>query len=454
MAIINHIRRSLMIIFALFYLYNYFIKNSQLEITLAIIIMVIIMLCILQLPRMNLVICSALFIIGILLLSYNNVPFKMWLLAVNKNAGLATMLITIHLLGLPFLNDNYQNELKHFAQKYMTNVFRFSILVNITSHIIGACVNLGSLPITYRLFADNAKLYKSEKIFISSLMHGYIGAGFWAPAWASMAVVDLELSINWLSIVPIGVVISLVFTVCSLLWNYIDFKRHADIYADITTDQAVEIKWSDLRALIVLTLSIIISIIIIDHALHWEIFITVALVAIVFPIISSLLLGRINKYKNDMLDYYNINLLRVKNEVLLFIAAGFFGKSLELSGVIKQLPGILPAWFSEYALISIFFIMALMMLVSIVGIHPIVSSTAIVTTLNINIVGLTPSAYAITIIIGFALATMISPFSGASLIISGLSGVHPWKLALKNNGIFTVAILIFMTIFIKILLGV
>lgn len=454
MGIIKHLQRSLMIIFTSLYLYSYFSNNSSLDIILAMVILTIVIISVLQLPKVNLIISSSLFIIGCILLTYNHVPGIKWAAALNNNAGIAAMLITIHLLGLPFLNDNYQRELKHFVQKYTKNVFGFSILVSVTSYIIGACVNLGSVPITYKLYADNAKLLNAEDLFISSLMHGYIAAGFWAPAWASMSVVELELGISWVSVLPVGIFYGLVFMACSFGWNYFTIRNKPGAYTDTSQNQTTEIDWSQIRALLIITVSIISTIVIINQTLNWEIFVTVCIVAIIFPFTSSFFLGNIKKYKEDMLDYYNNTLLRVKNEVLLFIAAGFFGKSIELSGFIKELPQYLPQWLAEYSWVSIFSILAIMMLVSLAGVHPIVSSTVLLTTLTASAVGLTPYTYAITIITGFALATMSSPFSGISLITSGLSGANPWKFALKDNGAFSVAVLIFMTVFIKLTMGV
>jgi hypothetical protein len=73
-------------------------------------------------------------------------------------------------------------------------------------------ISIASVPLVYELLKGNAELYKAKRPFLSSLLQGYMTSGFWSPAWASVTVVTHQLNLPWLSIVPLG----LVFTVLTI----------------------------------------------------------------------------------------------------------------------------------------------------------------------------------------------------------------------------------------------
>ncbi|MBZ4653466.1 MAG: hypothetical protein JG781_805 [Peptococcaceae bacterium] len=70
--------------------------------------------------------------------------------------------------------------------------------------------------------------------------------------------------------------------------------------------------------------------------------------------------------------------MKVNNEMVLFTAAGFLGKSLEFAGVSKIIPQLIPSWLSQYHFLSILFLMLIIVLVSLTGIHPVVTGSTLV----------------------------------------------------------------------------
>lgn len=218
MAIIyNHLRRLLILCFAFFYILNYFVKSPELGIIVSVLIILVVSQNFLALPKTNLRVCATLILLGSLILIWKGASLQLWLAAAAKNAGLVTLFISVPLMGLPFFYENYQEELKHVAQRYMTNVWSFCLLTAVTVHMLGVIISVGAVALVYELFKENARLYKADKLFYAALLQGYMTTGYWSPAWASMAVVTQDLKLPWLSFVPVGIVLTIISLVLSLI---------------------------------------------------------------------------------------------------------------------------------------------------------------------------------------------------------------------------------------------
>ncbi len=154
-----------------------------------------------------------------------------------------------------------------------------------------------------------------------------------------------------------------------------------------------------------------------------------------------------------MRGYYDKSVLKVQNQVALFVAAGFLSKALEYSGVGAMIPKLLPTWMYQYPILLVCSIMLLMIVPSLVGVHPVATGTALVTTIVPASIGLTDLAFAFTILVGWSFTILISPFSAASLIVGGLLNRSPWEVSIGLNGIFGLFNVLFFSILIGLLNG-
>lgn len=448
-----HFRRILTISFAILYLTNYFLHSPSLSALTSILLILVVALAFPELPKTNFKVSAGLVLLGCAILIIKGVPLQGWLQAASKNAGLATLFLTVPLMGLPLSYENYQEELKHVAQKHMTHVWTFLLLTAVVAHILGVIISLGAVALVYELFRENARLYKAERLFIAALLQGYMTSGFWSPGWASIALITHNLRLPWLSLVPVGVALTVAALAISLFWLYLQIKQRPDRYPPLNPDNAVAVNWSYIYTILVLAAALIFAIILFNLFTAWETLVIIPVVAAVFPLAAGLAQRKMPQYKKGMLNYYDKTLIKVKSEVVLFAAAGFLGKALELSGVSRVIPELLPAWFSQSAFLTILGLMLIMIVISLSGIHPVVTGSALVGALNPASLGLSPFIFALTIIGGWAISIMVSPFSAANLIVSGLSGKASWEIGLRINGPFGLLILLTLALGIRLLMA-
>lgn len=440
-----HFRRLVIVSFVLFYLINYFFNSPAAATIYRILLVIVVLQGITQLPRTNLLVTTGLFVVGGIMLIINGANVQDWLIALSNNAGLVALFITAPLLGLPFFYNNYENELKNLMQLNINSIFTFGLLVFVITHILGMVISVGAVPLIYEVFIGSAQVLKVEKTFVKSLLRGYVSTGFWSPIWASMAAVTASLRLSWLSIIPYGILFAVVCLVISLVFQH--YETLHDPAQKLKKDEknGISVKSSSIITMLVLFASLIVLIILFDLFTSWQLLIIIPVVSVIFPLLSAIVMRRLHSYKQGVVHYYEVSLLKTKNEVILFTAAGFLGKALEMSKVGDYIPQLIPEWLSQYPFITIISICTLMVFFSLIGIHPVVTGSALLGAINPAALNLPTMVFGLVILLGWDACILMSPFSATNLIVSGLTGEPCWKVSLKNNGIFGIVMIITMS---------
>lgn len=446
-----HFKRNMIIFFAVLHLTNYFIKSSFLFYVCCGLLTYIFVSAVRVLPKVTRRVSLALMLTGICLMFWKGMTLNAWLLCIDKNGNLATLFILVPIMFLPFNYGDYQKELKHVAKTHMQNLLPFCVLTFSVAHIFGVVISVGAVNLVYELFRNNAKLYNAEKTFMASLLRGYCSSGFWSPAWASILVVTTQMNIAWTQIIPWGIGFFLISLVLDTIAVWFKIRQNPEKYPRLKTDEHVEVDWKQIYILVGLATALICIIAVISKITPWDLIVIIPVVAIVFPIAVALLQNKMPNYKLGIKEYYDKSVLKVRSQVALFTAAGFLSKALEYSGVGAMIPKLLPIWMSQYPVFLIGSIMLLMIVPSLVGLHPVAIGTALVATIVPTSIGLTDMGFALTIIVGWALAILISPFSATSLIAGGLINCSPWDISLGFNGKFGFFNVLFFSILISLI---
>jgi len=429
-----YLKRILILTFAGLHLANYFIESTVLFYICCSLQVYIFVSAIMELPKLNSRVSLGLMGIGVALMLWKKMPLEAWFLAVDKNGGIATLFIAVQMMFLPFFYDDYQEELKKVAKVYMRSLVPFGILTFLVSHIFGVIIGIGAVALVYELFKKNAELYDAENVFMSSLMRGYCTSGFWSPAWASILVVTTQMKVPWASIIPWGLVFTLLLCIVNTVSIWFKMKRNPDKYPILKAEDDLKVDWSQVYKLVALALALILSILTMSLITPWDLMIIIPIVSIIFPIIAAFIQSKWGKYREGMQRYFDKSTIKVQGEVVLFTAAGFLSKALEYSGVGAMIPRLIPDWMSQYPGLLIASIMLLMILPSLAGVHPVAIGTALATTVVPESIGLTKFSFALTIVAGWAFAIQFSPFSAVSLIAGGLVNRFPWEISLGLSG--------------------
>ena len=443
--------RQAIIAFALLRLINYFLSLPPLNYLSAIFLALIMLRALPKLDKPTALVVTGLFLIGSVLLIRSRSPWEIWIDALLKNADLVTLFICVPMMSMPFFYEDYQSELKTLVQTRMQNILGFCLLVSVCVHFLAVLISVGAMAIMYELMHPYAELYRSEDTFLRSLTRAYNASGFWSPAWASMIVLNAQLRVPWVSLIPVGLAFSAIFIGLDMGGIFLRQRLHPDDYPRLQAEEGARVEWRKLRIMVILAVALIGMIILLNLVTPWDLLIIVPIVSIAFPLLSALLQRHLPEYGAGVVNYYRNSLLKVQGQCALFTAAGFLGKALDVSGMGALLPKLLPQFLTVYPTLMIAAIMLLLILPSLVGIHPAAAGTALVLAVTPASLGLSLMTFSLTVLAGFLIAIMVSPFSANILMIAGLTGRPSWSISLGLNGKFGLLALVLFSILISLI---
>ena len=430
---LDHLFRIIVLLFAVLYLVNSFIGKDILTYIGAVLLVIILARSFPRMKKINRRVYSLLFILGAILLIWSKASLSTWAFAVMKNANLVCLFTCAPMISMPFFYEDYQSELKVVVQTRMQHILGFCFLVAVCTHFLAVLISVGAMMVMYELMHPYADLYKDQDTFLCTLTRAYNSSGFWSPAWASMIVLNSQLAVPWVSLIPIGLAFSVIFLGLDLGGIYLRDKLSPGRYPRLKAEEGVTVDWRKIRIMVLLAAALIGSIIVLNLVTPWDLLIIVPLVSVFFPIAAALLQKHGKEYKAGMQGYYKKSLLKVQSQCALFTAAGFLGKALDASGVGELLPQLLPDFFIHYPVLMVGAVMLLLILPSLIGVHPAATGTALVLAVTPASLGLDLMTFCLTILTGWLIAIMVSPFSANNLMLSGLTGRSSWSISLGLN---------------------
>ena len=434
--VLPFLKSWLMILFLVAYILKSFFSLAFLPEGMAVVVILIFCAAVFDLKSLNRkLILSLLFVSGLLILSAPG-PFD-WTGAIIENSGIVTLLITVPMLGAILHYDAYESVILSLANRFITTGYRLYLTAMGLTVLLASIMSLAALPFVHQLLQPIAAKYPSE-ILHKALTRGFTVNLFWAPNLISVAVVLRYVHISWHELVGVGLCFSVLAIVLTVLIGKYEMRhcQSSGVCQESDAGRSVEQAVNPRRkilALITHVFVILLALTILNTFLKKNIYVSVALVSLVVPLLISVPLGKVRTYYRQLAHYRHVVLPAMSSEFMIFITIGFFGYSLANSPLID--------WFKSHMAVFIglnpdllcLAIITTIMGLAIGGIHPIVSISSVAIALaNIDI-GLSTLQLAITFITGYIMYLTLSPFSSAVMILAGLSGQNVQNVGIKLN---------------------
>ncbi|WP_216183391.1 hypothetical protein [Verticiella alkaliphila] len=122
-------------------------------------------------------------------------------------------------------------------------------------------------------------------------------------------------------------------------------------------------------------------------------------------------------------------------EVLLFMAAGC-GGTVIADTIPREWIGAVAGMMAGYALPAILALIASIMTLSLVGVHPVLSAVLLASTFSPAALNLPPLIHVCTLLTGWCLATIVAPFSMTNMTASRYAGIGLVEYGIRQNGRF------------------
>lgn len=333
-----------------------------------------------------------------------------WLKLLDANAGLLSMLAAVSFLRLVAMQS--KEEVMEVVPRGMRAYWQTMLAVA----LFGAFINV-SAPL---LIGDKVSGGKKLDLFAAkSIIRAFIGGPTWSPFFAGMAVVLTYVSnAQFLIVMAFGIP----FAVLGLIILIVEARlRYSN---EVLNFKGYPMTPSSLWLPGVLVICVLLGHIFLPHVSILAIISLSALVVSCTALFfSNGWAGSTRKLQQHILK----GLPRMVNELVLFLAAGVLAIGLQTLVAATHLN---PPFSGGFDASAATILLAAMVLLSVIGVHPIISiavATPLLAPINPN-----PQLLAMTFVFSWSLGTCASPLSGLNLIFQGRFGIPSIKLAMLN----------------------
>lgn len=367
---------------------------------------------------------------------------------VSTNLSLVTLFLLIPLLGLPIHFGGYIEPLKQIYERHMVQDWKVFSFSNILAYMLSPVMNVAAVSLT----ADIVPKERRNLSISRALLRGYCLSLPWTPFFASVIFVLSLLSMNWLRIAPFTFGYTMLIVLLGILINiWAEKIRRRNEENDSRSNLSYvnskdDISWHKIVELAVVIILMVGSIFLVHEFFSLSMTLSVSVVALIFPILWSLYLKQTGQFLKLGRHYVRETLSKVKNEVMIFFSASFFGYVFLDTGLGDYLPQLFHALTNSNTYGLIVAISFTQMILTIVGVHPLVVAIVFAGSL---VQGTTLHLTTISFLIlsAWGLALTLTPFAAVTLILSRLFKQKPYVIGFRLNWLFIVFAYVVMVMF-------
>lgn len=434
--ILSTIRSVLTFCIAIIFLGNLFIKSNLIQDLNLMILLIVISLSFIAVSGTTLLIGSMSFGLSIVLFLYYHAPLSVWQQAFQENIYLVVMFTLVPLLGIPIQHGGYFEALQGLFKRYVYNNSRFYLLVSFVSAFVGVLVNLAVVPLVLQI-SRASTISSNKKLLSSAIVRGFATCTIWAPTTAAIALIVQLSGASWPLFFPYAILCGIIAGLVGYFMTMNEEKRAGNPFASADQESDVEFdmqKVIELSAFSIILIAAIAGVSIIT-GIHTVIIVSLA--SLIFPVIWLGFIRRLQILIRQFKIYFK-SLPKLKNEIILFMGAGLLATSIDYSHLGNYISLILSFVVGQNALLLAVIIILSILMLSALGIHPIIPVTIIGGTLKAAAYGVTPTYLALILAISWAMGISISPSSATVIALSGLTGQSPIHVGPRWNGLYVI----------------
>lgn len=370
----------------------------------------------------------------------NGFAWKHLFFSLTKNMSIIALVISVPFLSLPVAKGGFGDSLKGFYQRYVRTSRSYLAYTTIVTYLLIFFVNVAAVPLVFELVDTQWRQYP-KRLTAAAVTRGFSAATIWAPNVISIAIVLQYLPVTWHQLAPGAALISVLVLLAGLL---IEWFRKAENQV-MVPECSNQVDWKKIFELLLTGLILIFLILALNPIFGLSVVQAVPVVALVFPCLWVLL-----KEKRAILvpefKRYFVSLPKYSREVVIFTAAGSFAEAVQysafsdvLAGYIQSMHFVSPVVF---CLLLLWFIIA----ASIIGIHPIITVTVFISSLDPANIGISIMQFAFLLLVGWSLGICVSPVGTSSVLTASHLDEEPSKVGTVWNLKYAIIISCFVSV--------
>jgi len=453
MAILGTRIRSLLTFgLAILYLSNLLIKSDFITDIIIFLMVIVIGLSFPSVTGSSKIIGYASFAVSIVILLGYHAPLNIWIQALQENLYLVVMFALVPLLKIPIQHGGYFDALQMVFRRYVNSNNRFYLMTSIISAFVGVLVNMAVVPLVNEI-SKASDIYSNKKLLSSAISRGFTSCIIWSPTMAATVLIMQFTGADWLLFFPYGIFCGVIVGLAGYIMTLYEYRGSTLVRPGVESHiNEDKINFSKVMELSIFGIILITSIAVVSFVLGVQTINIVSFASLIFPIIWMAVIRRLpTLYKEFKDDYFNHSLLNLNNEIILFVGAGLFATSITYSHLGNYVPQILTLLVGHNVLLLTVAIILSTLLLSAVGVHPIITIVIIGETVKAAAYGVSPIYMALVLASSWAMGISISPAAANIIAVAGLAGQSPIQVGLRWNGAYvlisSILLILIFTIF-------
>lgn len=434
----QRVRCILTFAFGVLYLINVFVGSTALGAVTVALLLVVLVMSLLSITGTSRLIAAVFLGIGAVLLALSGATGELWVKALMENAQLIAMFIMVPLIAIPVRHGGYLESLQSLFSQHAGTRSRYYGLVSLLTSLLGVLVSIASVPLAYEV-SQAGRFRNDTRLLSTALSRGFATCLVWSPTCATAALALSLTGANWLSFLPAAVACCL--AAGAVGWAMVALRGWRGSGPEpLGQGEQGRLEVGKLMQLLAFSAAFIGIVMTTAGLFGFSVIVGVALASLAFPLVWMACIRRLPEFAMQVReDYVGKRLPQFKGQVTLFTAAGVLACGINASGLGEQLVSALMHLIGHDVLTLTILVLALGILLSAVGVHPIVYTTVIGGSLASGQVGVTPEYLALLLCVTWALGNAACPTSANSIAVSQLTECSPFKLALNWNVAYVVA---------------
>jgi hypothetical protein len=305
------------------------------------------------------------------------------------------------------------------------------------SQLFSAMLGMAGLNIMLVMAApaDEGKS-ESRTAAVVAVTRGFSAAGFWSPVFGNMAIMlALYPTLHWIEVFPVGLLLAQVTVLVGVLLNHSGGASMPVPAVDVTVQKGMAAAAIPVFAVMLGFLGTVLAA---SASLNIGITASIVMLGPIAALVLGVAMGRSGRRVVEGLRgvWEGAQLFpKLASEAILFMAAGCAGSIMadafpaqwvqHVGGLLHGLP-----------LLGVAFLMLVIMGISLVGIHPMLTAVFLGTTFTPTVLGLPPIVHFAAILTGWGLTASLTPFSVLTLMASRYAGVGLYEISIGRNWAF------------------
>lgn len=383
--------------------------------------------------------------LGTFILSFQNVPIEVWFEAITKNVALVSLISIVPILSIPIHLGQYDVKLAQFASRYNEKPQRLFTFLSGAFMILGPITNLGAIHILQSMLK---RLNLPNSFLARSYVRGFTSINTWAPYFMSVFLVVYSLKIPMSTFLPYGLLLSVLqIVIANILFSMKEVKT---IKFDKMESVQVENPWKLIELLVVI-IGLTGIIFFFEQRVSMNISALIIISVVLFAFVWSLYLKQPYAMLKQTNSFRKSILPSGANEVGLILTAGFFSIALSMTVLSTYINAVWSSIADVSILLLIFATITLVALLSIIGVHQIVTISSIIASVSYTEIGMSDVTMAMTMLAAWAASTTLSPITPLNIVVSNLLKENVFKIIFKWNFWYSVIVMAVHTIAIYII---